>query len=136
MNRRMGGICAGAIIALGIAGCTLPEAFRANFWAAEDTHKSATPCVNGSLEVVAQNTQNILKQLGIAAMASEEGSKYILKCTTKRDDHFAIILEKWNTAQGTQTHVDFAWEGPADRELQSRIWAALVAASVGANLGR
>src|SRR5262249_23261849 len=43
------------------------------------------------LNRVAQNTQNILRQLGIAAIASEEGSKFILKCTTKRDDHFAII---------------------------------------------
>src|SRR5262245_4034444 len=106
MNRRIQGLCAGAIIAFGVAGCTLPESFRTNFFWAQDTHKAGAPCVNGSLEVVAQNTQNILRQLGIAAIASEEGSKFILKCTTKRDDHFAIILEKWSTAQGAQTHVD------------------------------
>jgi hypothetical protein len=135
MNRRIRGFCAGALIALGLAGCTVPDAWRVNLWQ-EDASKTRTPCVNGSLEVVAQNTQGILNRLGIAAIASEEGSKFILKCTTRKGDHFAIVLERWNTGQGTQTHVDFAWEGPVDQALQAGIWEALVAASAGANLAR
>jgi hypothetical protein len=136
MNRRIHGICASALVALGLAGCTMPDAWRVNVWENEAAHKAGTPCVNGSLEVAAQNTQGILNRLGIAAIASEEGGKFILKCTTKKGDRFAIVLERWNGNQGAQTHVDFAWEGPVDQRLQAEIWAALVAASGGANLAK
>jgi hypothetical protein len=139
MSRRVQGLCAIGVIMLGTAGCTVPESFRLNFWESTSSEaKGPTPYVDGSLEVVEQNTQGVLKHLGISAIASEEGSKFILHCTTRRGSRFDMILEQTQGPKKNQlsTRVDFAWEGKPDENLRGQIMTALLAWSASAGAAR
>jgi hypothetical protein len=128
-----GGVC---VLLVGLAGCSLPDSLRLNFWEKSDENDASASdqYVIGTLEKSAQSVHFVLRDLGIDAVTQPEGDdRIVMHCTTRTGSRFALILDRGPTTStgppvGTpHTRIDFAWETAPDYRVRCQVVGALTA---------
>jgi hypothetical protein len=124
------------VLLVGLAGCSLPESLRLNFW--EKPEENDAPAsgqyVIGTLEKSAESVHFILRDIGIDAVTQPEGNdRIVIHCATRTGTRFTLILERGPTTQtgppvGTpHTRIDFVWETAPDYRVRCQVLGALQA---------
>ena len=81
--------------------------------------------VAGSVQVVSRRAQNLLQSFGLTVAATPEGEGMRLRCVTKANGHFTLVMNQANTADGERTRVRLDWQDGVDDSLGIRILAGL-----------
>jgi len=107
-------VCAGAGLALFVAGCANSN-FAGLFFAQGDV-PTGNEVVAGKLEVVAATTQAKLARLGFNMVLTNQGEAIHLTGTTKTGATFTLVLTREQEAQSEQTRIKLQWGNGYDRE--------------------
>jgi hypothetical protein len=112
-------ICAGAGLALSLAGCANTN--FAGLFFAQSAAPTGDGVVEGKLDVVAVAMQAKLSRLGFNMVLTHEGEAIHLTSTTKNGATFTLVLTREQTAQGEQTRIKLQWGNGYDREAAVQI---------------
>jgi hypothetical protein len=77
--------------------------------------------VAADLDAVSQSTQDSLKTLGVAVLASKQGDDVRITGTSKAGNRFTFVLHRIKTAKGETTSVHVDWEKPEHARLNPEI---------------
>ena len=116
---------AGLIVLVFLAGCASADYFSLAFLESSATGRDRV--VVGSLEAVSANTQATLKQLGLQAVATQDGEAVRIRSMTRNGQLFSLVLTSERTAQGEQTHIRLEWEGSPDHSTGAQILTEVTA---------
>ena len=124
------------VLLVGLAGCSLPDSLRLNFWekSEESDALAGDQYVVGTLEKSAESVRFVLRDIGINAAAQPEGNdRIVIRCATRTGTRFALILERGPTTRTgppdgiPHTRIDFVWETAPDYRVRCQVLGALQA---------
>ena len=115
--------CAGAFALVLLAGCASVD--LVSFFALQSDGNGRDRVFVGSLDAVAQSTQNTLSQMGLAATMSRKGDAIYIASKSSSGASFTLLLtkEKSNGAEQTRVHVE--WDGKQDDQTGFQVLANL-----------
>ncbi len=121
MTRAMLAVCAGAGLALFLAGCA-NSSFTGLFFAQNDL-ATGDGVVVGKLDDVALTAQAKLQHLGFKVAMTREGEAIHLASTTRTGATFKLVLTREMTTQGEQTRVKLQWGNGYDKAAAVQVLA-------------
>jgi hypothetical protein len=110
----LGGLV-GACVGLVLAGCSPNELIQGLATVGQGSNGDRD--VVGSLEVVAQNTQNSLTQLGLNVTRTDKGGAVYLTSASRSGNRFTLVLTQVRSYQGTKTHIHLEWQDAHDDQF-------------------
>jgi len=125
MTRAILALCAGAGLALLLAGCA--NSNFAGVFSAQNDVLTGNDVVAGKLEFVATSTQDKLSRLGFNVVLTHEGEAIHLSSAAKSGATFTLVLTREQTRQGEQTRIKLQWGHGYDREAAVQILSEVTA---------
>jgi hypothetical protein len=123
MTRTLLGVCAGAWVLL-LAGCASTNVAGVIGFKGDSNER----LIDGSLDVVAQNTRDkLVNTLKLKADLNKQGDTiYIYSATPKPiESRFTLILTREKTGQAERTRIKLQWQDKADDAIAHAILARL-----------
>jgi hypothetical protein len=114
-------VCAGAGLALSLAGCA--NSSLTGMFFAQNNLATGDGVVVGKLDDVALSAQAKLQRLGLKVTMTREGEAIHLASTTRSGATFKLVLTREMTAQGEQTRVKLQWGSGYDQAAAVQILA-------------
>ena len=121
MSRRMGGVCAAALL-FAAAGCSAASLLLS--WSGSGGKQQV---VSGSVDQTSANLQAALKNVGILVSASQVGEEMRLIGETKSHQRFVFVLKRRLTSSGESTAISIEWEKDADEQFWLTVLEQLAA---------
>jgi hypothetical protein len=119
MRRLKGIACAAGLVVILQTGCASLD--LAGFLALNSDANGHERVVAGSVEVVAQSTQNTLSQMGFTTSMNREGDTIRITSRTAAGKNFTVVLVR-STNQGVdQTRVRIEWDGQGDTQASLQL---------------
>jgi hypothetical protein len=127
MTRWKGFVCAGGLAFVLLAGCASMD--LSGFFALQGQTAGHDRVIAGSLETVAQSTQNMLTQMGLAATINRKGEAIYISSKTAGGAKFTLVLTREKTKEGEQTRVRVEWDGASDEQTSLKLLGQIEAQS-------
>jgi hypothetical protein len=121
------GVCALAVLAAGLLGCPGADMFTQK--PPPQVGHPEDHLVDGNLEVVADKTQDVLRQLSLQAVATPTNEGIRIVATTASGNHVTLMLTP-STANDTLTAIHMEWQAEEDTGLGPVILDGLSRAGV------
>jgi hypothetical protein len=103
----------------------------AGFFALQSGGPGEDKLVAGSMETVAQSTQNTLSQLGFSAARTQKGDAIYITSKTATGASFSLVLTRVKDTTGEKTKVHLEWNGAKDDQTGVHILGQVEANSRG-----
>jgi hypothetical protein len=128
MNTARKAVCISGLAILLVAGCSSLADYT-GFFALDSGANGNDRMVAGSLEAVAQSTQNTLTQLGFAATRTQKDDAVYITSKTASGASFTLVLTRAKGMSGEKTNVHLEWNGAKDDSTGLHILGQLEANS-------
>jgi hypothetical protein len=123
MSRAIRGICAVGWVLFILAGCNSAGTFNLLAW--QSPANGGERVVAGSVESVSQTTQATLRELGLAAVVTNQGGVVTITSTSPTGARFDVVLSQEKTKDGERTRVRLKWDGASDDQTGTHLFSRL-----------